>query len=390
MNSEVKGLNAEQKKIARNLFKHIDHGQIYLNHAAISPLSLHVKESLEQFIQYRHEKKVDDFETWMAIIDETKELLRDLINADSGSSISFMGNTSDAISAVAEGFPWHMGDEIILNKLEFPANVQPFRYQEKRGVRIRYAEPDSDGLIRLSDIEKLITAKTKMISISAVQYLDGQLADLEAIGKYCLEKEIIFVVDGIQGLGATNIDVAGCNIDAIGSGSHKWLMAPMGIGFLYLSDRLKKILRPYKTGWLSVETPWDLRNFDQPWLPVSGHLETGTGNMLGIVGLNASLKTFSEFGHESIFSEVLSLSNYLINRLSEQNNVSILTTQQPGRRAGIVSFSIQGMNEAGSVVKSLSEHGITISTREGYFRISSHYYNTKEEIDTVMEHLFIS
>lgn len=388
MSNSQRGFTSEEKESIRKRFKHTEQGRIYLNHAAISPLSTVVKESLEQFILNRHEGRIDEFENWVSMMNETRELFAQLLHAPSADSITFMGNTSDTISAVAEGFPWKEGDEVILNPLEFPANVQPFRYQEKKRVKLRYVAPDTGGLIQVSEIKKMIGPNTRMVSISAVQYLDGQKADLKSLGELCREHEIFLIVDGIQALGATDVNVVDCHIDAIGSGSHKWLMAPMGIGLLYLSDTIEKKLKPYKTGWLSVEKPWDLRNFDQPWLPVSKHLETGTGNMLGIAGLNASLKLFEEIGHQKIYAEIRWLTHYLVDQLSSNKKVRLLTNPFEECRAGIVSFTVAGMDDTDSVVKQLSEKGITISSREGYFRISPHYYNTIEEIDTALEHLF--
>ncbi len=234
---EKKGFSTEEKGKIRELFSHIKQGKIYLNHAAISPLSTPVKDALNQFILDRHENRIDDFESWLEMISETREQIAELLNVAEADSITFLGNTSDAISAVAEGFPW------------------------------------------------------------------------------------------------------------------------------------------------------ELRNFDQPWLPVSKHLETGTGNMLGIAGLHASLNTFRDFGYTQIQSEISSLTNYLYKQLELYENVSLLTNQNPKRRAGIISFSVQGMDDADSAVQLLNQTGNTISAREGFFRISPHYYNTEEEIDTVLEQL---
>lgn len=372
----------------RAIFPHTHKKHIYLNHAAISPLSDHVKSAMENFLADRNNGHIDNFEEWMKLMDETRGLIAKLIHARGTERISFMGNTSEALSAVAEGFDWNEGDEIILNTMEFPSNIQPFRILERKGVQLVYLKPDGDGRISAEMIEESINSKTKMVSISAVQYLNGFRADLKSIGDICSENGIYFIVDGIQALGAVQVDVEECQIDALASGCHKWMMGPMGIGFLYLSEKLAGDLRPAKTGWLSVETPWKLSDFDQKWQPVSRHLETGTFNMIGIVGLRASLSHLLEIGMDQIQKEILSLTQHLITNVSPVDRVEIITPKSPDEHAGIFTFFLPGKRDAEVVVNRLKKEQITISTREGTIRISPHYYNTIEELDQVLDSIF--
>lgn len=382
--------NEKNKDSYRAQFPHTENGHIYLNHAAISPLSRKVTTALRDYLDNRSFGSVEDFETWMQTVDETRNLIARFIHTNHPERVTFMGNTSDAISAVAEGLSWNDGDEIILNSMEFPSNVQPFRILERFGVKLIYLIPDDEGRILPEQIKKAITEKTRLVSISAVQYLNGFRADLKSIGEICNQYNLLFVVDGIQGLGAADIDVTTCRIDALATGAHKWLMAPMGIGFLYISEKLMKQLSPAKTGWLSVEVPWDLTNFDQPWLPVSKHLETGTLNISGIFGLNASLKNFFDIGMDTVQNEIGKLVDFTIERLQDEPSVKIITPMQPQDRAGIITFSVNGMDSPDDFVNSLKSNGITISAREGYIRISPHYYNTTDEIETVLNLIFSS
>jgi len=374
-----------KNRMAEN-FPHQSDGHIYLNHAAISPLSKNVTDAIHNFLSDRHTGAIDLFEEWSQNISQTRVKISNLIHAHSADNITFLGNTSEAVSAITEGLDWESGDEIILNTLEFPTNVQPFRILGKKGVKILYVEPDDEGIIQPDDIAKAITPKTKLVSISAVQYLTGLKSNLEAIGEVCKNHEILFVVDGIQGLGAVDIDVVKCKIDAFACGSHKWLMAPMGIGFLYISEKMKRRLRPFKTGWLSVEVPWDMRNFEQNWAPISSHLEVGTYNMIGIKGLHASLSTFEEIGYETVYSLIHDHTNYLYENLSDGFGIHLLTPSDPDFRAGIVTFKVDGMNESDALVSELKNQNITLSSREGFIRISPHYYNKREELDTVLKH----
>ena len=376
------------KSEIRTLFPHTKKDHIYLNHAAISPLSDRTKLELETFLANRNSGNIDNFEKWMRLMEETRDLIAKFIHTDSPDRITYMGNTSDAISAVAEGMAWSDGDEIILNTMEFPANIHPFRILEGKGVKLVYLKPDDEGKITPEMIKDAITPKTKMVSISAVQYLNGFRADLKSIGDICQRNEVYFVVDGIQALGAIEIDVENCQIDALASGAHKWLMSPMGIGFLYLSDRLAQALKPAKTGWLSVETPWELSNYSQKWQPISKHLETGTFNMIGIIGMNASLSHLLEIGPEWIENEIGKLTSYLFANVTAMDNVEIKTPKSPEHHAGIFTFSLPEKRDSETVVNQLKTKQITISAREGFVRISPHYYNTTDELDRVLDSIF--
>lgn len=377
----------EELNLIRKNFAHTEQGHTYLNHAAIGPLSNRVKSAIDGFISERHEGPIENLEHSMEISATTRHLISRYINAPDANMISYMGNTSEAISAVAEGLTWHRGDEIILNSMEFPTNIQPYRALADYGVKTIIVEA-ANSMITPAQIEEAITDKTRMVSISAVQFLHGFMADLKSIGEICKNHDLIFVVDAIQCTGAVPVDVQQCNIDALATGGHKWLMSPMGLGFLYCSDKLASKLRPSRTGWLSVEEPWDLLNYDQKWLPLSQHLEVGTPNMIGIAGLGESLQTMFDIGTNKIRQQIQFLTGHLINQLKNQKEVTIISPSDNHNRAGIVTFTFNHNANVNDIVNRLKEKKITISAREGLLRISPHYYNTTEEIDNALEEIF--
>lgn len=375
------------KKDYRELFSHHSDGTVYLNHAAISPLPITTANAVQSFISRRQNGPVEDFENWLEVMEEAREFIARLIHAESSDRITYMGNTSDGISAAAESLPFEPGDEILLNTMEFPSNVHPFRALKRKGVSINYIQPEN-GMITPGMIRSNITRKTRLVSISAVQYLNGFRADLEGIGNVCKENDIWFIVDGIQALGATEIDVKTSHIDALATGGHKWLMSPLGTGFLYLSPSIEKFMTPSKTGWLSVKEPWDLSNFDQPWQPVGQHLETGTMNMAGITGMHASLRMFLDIGIHNIRNELLKLTDELIHLLSEKNGVHIVTPPNHKYRSGILSFSLETDTSPDEMIQKLKNQGIMISAREGLYRIAPHFYNTTDELEQMINQMF--
>jgi cysteine desulfurase / selenocysteine lyase len=381
--------SSQELQEIRENFPHTETGHIYLNHAAISPISADVRRSIDRFLDDRQTGAIDNIELGMAILADTREMISEYIGAPSAESVTFTTNTSEGITAVAEGLDWNSGDEVILNTMEFPANVQPYRAAERHGIKIRYIDATS-GTLTPDMVRSEITQKTRLISLSAVQYLTGYRAGLEEIGAICRENNILFVVDGIQSLGAFRIDVEKCGIDALATGGHKWLMSPMGTGFLYLSDKLAAQMTPSKTGWLSVQEPWQLANFDQEWLPVSQHLEIGTPNILGIAGMQGSLKTLQQIGFERISSHIQSLSGIAQEKLQSFRNITLITPTAPENRSGIITFRIDGTESVDGLVESLKKQNITISSREGCIRLSPHYYNSPDEIESAIDEILKS
>lgn len=382
-------LTKADKSYFRSLFSHHQNGHIYLNHASISPLPNQTSDAIRDFLNDRQQKSVENFEAGMDIMEQCRNRIATLIHTQHEDHITFMGNTSDGISAVAEGVAWEAGDEIILNSMEFPSNIQPFRAIEKKGLTLTYLSPNN-GMITPEMIKNAITPKTKMVSISAVQYLNGFNADLKSIGEICKANNIWFVVDGIQALGTMDIDVTTCHIDALATGGHKWLMSPMGIGFLYLSPDFASSLLPAKTGWLSVEEPWQLSTFQQEWKPINQHLETGTPNMFGITGLHSSLDMFLTIGTQTIRAELLNLTDAILTRLQKHHDVSVVTPLAPANRSGIVTFKWHTNKKIDTIINHLKKKHITISSREGLIRLSPHFYNTTEEIYKAIDQVFDS
>lgn len=354
-----------------------------MNHAAVSPLSSTVCNEIHRHLRVRNRGPFNLFEGSQQAIAECRGRIAGLIGAPSTDQIAFTRNTSDGLNIIAEGIRWNKGDEILLNNLEFPANIQPWRALERRGVTLRILK-NRNGRIETEDLVKAITPSTRLLSISAVQYQTGHRADLKAIGQFCSEHNILFVVDAIQHLGAGAIDVQSARIDAVATGGHKWLMAPMGAGFLYLSDQLKDQFDPPRTGWLSVEDPLKMHLYEQPWLDTARRLETGTPGIIGIIGLNRSLKTLSNAGYLKIEQHISSLTRTLTETIESWNECRLATPLDPGQRGGIVTFTPPAGKEASSITAALQKQKIAISDREGMLRISPHFYNTPEEVETVL------
>lgn len=367
---------------ARQFFPHLSTGRIFLDHASNSPLSERVVSRIYDYLNQRSVTHVENFFDYLPIFESAQNRLAKLINADAD-RISWRDNVTSGLNLLAQSLDWNEGDRIILNDLEFPANVYPFLNLRSKGVEIEFAK-SHNGKVDLEQIEPLVNEKTKLISISSVQFLSGYRADLDAIGKFCKQKDIIFCVDGIQGIGAVDLDVKSSKIDYLSGGSHKWLMGLKGLGYSYITKELQEKIKPAYVGWLGVENAWDLLDYKLELREDAGRFQTGTVNAAGLAAIDASLELMEEIGYKNIESQIISNSKYLMSKLQSIGIEPILTNVNDSNLAGIVTSVI---DNAQIIHEELLKRKINTAYREGMIRISPHYYNSKDELDLVVGNL---
>jgi len=369
------------EKEIRELFPVTKH-TIYVNHAAVSPYSEWVKKEMENYISQRGDDRVEDFISWVEKRDQVRRKIAQLIRAETD-NIAFVKNTSEGLSILASGLEWKPGDHIILMDNEFPANIYPFLNLRKFGVEIDFVK-NQKGFIKIEDIKKAINKKTRLLSISFVGFLNGFKHDLVSIGEICKKNQIIFCVDGIQGIGALGIDVGRCQIDFLANGAHKWLMSPQGAGFIYLNENLLKRINLSHVGWLSVKDSWNFFDYDLNLIDNAQRFEIATENWLGIYGMNGALDLFSKIGFKRIEGKVLAVTDRLIEHL-QQLDVKIFSSLEKQHRSGIVSFMLKEREKTKNLFQTLMNEKIWCSLREGLIRISPHIYNNAEEMDRIAE-----
>ena len=234
-----------------------------------------------------------------------------LINADAD-DIALVESTTHGLSLVANAIPLKRGDRVIVCDLEFLEVAVPWmQKREECGIEID-SVPNRNGQILVEDIEAAINPRTRVVAISSVQWSNGYRCDLEALSRVCRERSIFLVVDAVQQVGAIPFDLQKTPVDAIACGGHKWLMAPFGCGFLYLSKEFRAQVKPPLAGYLSVAEPeggWGTY-FQTPSItPVREYefigdarrWETGgTANYPGAIGLAESVGLINELGIANI------------------------------------------------------------------------------------------
>ncbi len=365
----------------RKEFPHTSRGLIYLNHAAVSPMSQRVRQAISRLMDAR---QFENIEYWPQAMEEKnllKEDIAKLLNLTS-QRIAIVPNTSTGLNILAQGINWQAGDHILLNNFEFPANVYPFLNLERKGVVVDFI-PHRNGRILLEDLAQAITPRTRLIAISFVEFLNGFKNDLYAIGELCRQHNLWLAVDGIQGIGVQTLDITRAGIDFLSVGGQKWLMWPLGTAFIWISERLFPHLQPPFLGWLSVEDSWNFFDYHMTLLPDAGRFEPGTHNLIGIVGARAALTFFLELSINTIEQHLFTLTDYLTEGLQELG-YTVLSDRSHPHKSQIVTFAAKN-GEA--LWHYLIKRGIRVSLREGNIRVSPHFYNTLEEIDQLLKAL---
>ena len=224
----------------------------FLNHAAVSPIPTQAAKAMRSFIADAHENGDANSAEWDRRADAVRGLAARLIRADA-SEIAFVKNTTEGLCHVANGLRWRDGDNLVITNVEFPANVYPWLNLERRGVEVRWAK-EVEGRIPFEAVEGLIDSRTRLVSISFVEFLSGFRNDLARIGELCGRKGLLFAVDAIQGLGALQLSVHDAGIHFLSADGHKWLMAPEGAGIFFCAKNALDQIDVTEAGWTAVGT----------------------------------------------------------------------------------------------------------------------------------------
>lgn len=353
----------------------------YLNHAAVAPWPRRTTEAVSAFARENMLQGARDYPRWMQVEHKLRDQFRTLLNAPGKGDIALVKNTSEALSFVAMGLDWTEGDEVILSDQEFPSNRIPWQALENQGVRVRQVSLDG------GDPEAALIAAmgpaTRLLSISSVQYASGLRMDLQRLGEACRRRGILFCVDAIQSIGAMSLDVQAIQCDFAMADGHKWMLGPEGLGVFYCRREVRDRLKLTQFGWHMVEALGDYDRED--WAPASTarRFEPGSPNTLAQHALSASLELLLEVGIERIQQALQQRTAYLLQCITTLPGARLLSPSEPERRAGIVTFTIQGIDNAW-LYRELMQAGVICAARGGGIRWSPHFYTPQEVLDRAL------
>ena len=355
----------------------------FFNHASVAPLCRRARDRLRAWSDDMTENGDLNEPAWWREIETVRDGAARLINAERD-EIALLKNTSEGIGFVAEGFPWRQEDNVVIVEGEYPANVYPWLHLRNRGVGVKTV-PCRGPRIAIEDINAAIDNRTRMLSISFVEFATGFRNDLAALGELCHDRGIDFCVDAIQGLGVFPVDVDAMRIDYLAADGHKWLVAPEGAAIFYVrSDKIEKI-RPTSIGWKNVVGWADYSTIDFTLRKDAARFENGSFNTGGFVALGASLSLFEEVGVENIRGAVKEITDHLVDRL-KSIGAKIFSAREDDCWSGIVSFGYSKLDPR-EVVRRLRERHVLLSARDGRLRVSPHFYNDREDVERLIDAL---
>jgi cysteine desulfurase / selenocysteine lyase len=361
---------------------------IYMNHAAVSPLSKPVRDAMVGITDDVMLNGTGNYDDWYRTYELARSAAARLVNAQPH-EIAFMPNTSAAISAIANGLELRSGDNIVSCEVEFPANVYPWmRLKEELGITMKLA-PERDGRVDPDELISLMDDRTRIVTLSWVQFASGFRSDLARIGRECRARGVFFMVDAIQGLGALKLDVERDYVDAFAADGHKYLLGTEGAALLFVSDRVIERIKPTVLGWTSVKKydqfSHSALDYKLDYREGALRFECGSLNTVGVYGLRAALDLFLEVGPERIEEYILSLSDYLADRLRDKD-YEVISPRRTGEKSAIVCCKHRRFS-AGELYGALRSRDIITAPRMNRLRISPHFYNTREEVDTLVSTL---
>ncbi|MCA0270118.1 MAG: aminotransferase class V-fold PLP-dependent enzyme [Bacteroidetes bacterium] len=362
----------------RALFPHTA-AQTYLNHAATGVYSTRVVDALEADIADRHGRAVDNF---AQVLPQTEAAL-DRLARSLGTvrdRVEFTANTTEALSVLAEGLDWQPGDRIALPACEFPANVYPFLHLERKGVGVDFI-PHRDGTFSLDDVAAVLTPRTRLVTVSWVQFLSGFRVDVAALADLVHAHGALLAVDAIQGHGVLQLDAVRSGVDFLAGGAQKWWMGPQGIGYLYLTEAVQERITP-RAGWLNVPVKWDdFFAYDLRFHPDARRFRLGTLNHMGALGFGAALKQVEDFGPDAIEAHVLGLSRRLRENL-DRLGLACYGSDDEAHASGIVTFRHPRPD---ALVEALASERITVSARNRLVRVSPTWTNTDDDLARMLD-----
>ena len=354
----------------------------YLNHAAVAPWPQRTRDAVCRFADENLRQGARDYPGWLAVQARLRAQLCQLINAPDAADIALLKNTSEGLSLIAAGLGWHAGDEIIISNQEFPSNRIPWQALAQRGVRTIVVDISGDAPEQA--LIDALTPRTRLLSISSVQYGTGLRMDLTRLGEACRDNGTLFCVDAIQTLGALPFDARACHADFVVADGHKWMLGPEGLALFYCRAPVREQLALTQYGWHMVE---DAGNYDRDdWAPAASarRFECGSPNMLTIHALSASLSLLLEVGMEHVGEALLARSGYLDQRLRESGRGRVISPASDTRRSGIVTWQPDRETPAAAYAR-LQAAGVVCAQRAGGIRLSPHFYTDQSVIDRAVD-----
>ena len=383
----------------KNDFKILNTGLIYLDNGATTLTPNIVIEKMNDYYNnYNSNIHRGDYKISLKASDEyenVRNLVKEFINAKSNKEIVFTSGVTESLSMIIYGyFMNHLnkGDEVLITKGEHASNVLPwFDLENKIGIKVNYISLNGDYTFSIDNLIKAITPNTKVLSIAEITNVIGDIRDIKEITRICHEKGIKVVIDAAQSVGHKKIDVQDTDVDFLGFSAHK-MLGPTGVGVLYGKEELLNELDSFKKGGgttISFDNPNEIVYKELPY-----KLEAGTPNIAGVIGLGEAIKYINNIGIDNIEKHIYDLKEYLV---SKTENIPNLIIYNKNVKGSTFVFNIDKIFSQDTAIY-LDKHNICVRAGDhcdkklkdeinatNTVRVSFYIYNTKEDIDKLVE-----
>ena len=356
-------------------------GVAYLDHAATGTLPRPAADAAADYLAGRAgrlpDRSPNNFPADLDRIDRVRRRAAELVGA-APEAVCIVPNTSYGLNLVAQGLDWRPGDRVVVPGCEFPANLLPWRGLAHLGVEVD-GVPHREGTFTVADVEAAMTERTRVVAVSAVQFLSGFRADLDALGALCRERDVLFVVDAIQGAGVLRFHLAEIRPDLFTFGAHKWMGAMQGAGIAVVGDALRDRLRPLR-GWLNGPVDWD--DFEASTLdlhPDATRFHVGTMPTAALYALDAALGAQLDIGTEIIEAAALAHAA----RLGE--GLEALGLERYGPKDTASAIVTVRADDPEGLHAHLAKRGVVASLRSRLLRFAPHTQTPPEAIDQALE-----
>ncbi|EIA8018341.1 cysteine desulfurase [Listeria monocytogenes] len=375
----------------------------YLDNAATSQKPKQVIEALTHYYEFDNANVHRGVHTLAARATDAYESARGkvakFIHAREVAEIIFTRGTTSAINLVVDSYAEaniEAGDEIVISYLEHHSNLIPWQQLAKRkGAVLKYIELEEDGTISVEQAKKTIGEKTKIVALAHVSNVLGTITPMKEIAAIAHQFGAVILVDGAQAVPHMEVNVVDLDADFYAFSGHK-MMAPTGIGALYGKRELLDAMEPTEFGGEMIDF---VELYDSTWKELPWKFEAGTPIIGGAIALGAAIDYLAEVGLENIHAHEQALASYAMEEMSKIEGITIHGPKDASKRCGLVTFNLEGAHPH-DIATILDEDGVAI--RAGHHcaqplmkwldvsstaRASFYIYNTKEEIDALIDGL---
>lgn len=350
---------------------------VYLNNASTGILPNCAVDAMKKYIDNRT-MAIGSFDETLDTFKRIRSRLAELLGGQS-SEYGFAPSTSAGLNTLAHGIEYPKDSNIIICDLEFPANYIPWQNAARMyDAELRIVK-SKEGAIQLEDLQSELDGNTKVVAISMVQFGSGYRADIPTIAKMVHEYDAFLVVDIIQAAGWQVIDLPKMGVDFAAAQAAKWLIGPIGAGFIYVSNDVIDDIKPRYLGWWGVEEMHEFGYSDRKPTKNATKFEVGSPAMVAYVGFDKSLEFLLKIPATERESVALDNADYLRERLTDID-INYFDFEEQNKSA-IVSCAPDQVEE---LQMKLHKNNIHCSVRNGRLRVSPHFYNTREEIDKLI------